>query len=428
MAEQQEIKILQISDIHFKNLPKGHDDYWRLRKEMVANMKTFLKNDESIDYLFICGDIAFKADANEYKIAYNFISEICTAIGCDLGDVFVVPGNHDSNRDITDKYKVLGLHAKLAFDNNRDDCLNNILQDEAEPATLSSIFDAFKSYDAFSSLYNCNEPTVHEVITTRKHEITKSPELYWEKTLEKSLNGYKINVYGVNTALISDRYDYNGTDDKQGHRLFLPKMTYNVAINDKNHINILMAHHPLNFLVDDKTIKDNFDIYYQLQFFGHVHISDSDNNNGRVHIYSGALQPPKEEKNTTNGNHYIPVFNLVTLSRSDTNDGYKAVKVKLDSFKWIFDKDIFQQDSPEEYIIKLTDDKEIPNTDNNVPLFKKTEIYRQYIHRRDRQSIINKVIPDFYKENDTFKANDDRFIMEVDQKNLWEKLFDNLKQ
>ena len=48
----------------------------------------------------------------------------------------------------------------------------------------------------------------------------------------------------------------------------------------------------------------------------------------------------------------------------------------------------------------------------------KSEIYRKYIHRRDRQTIISSIIPDLYNSDESFKANDDKFIKEVDEKGL----------
>lgn len=52
----------------------------------------------------------------------------------------------------------------------------------------------------------------------------------------------------------------------------------------------------------------------------------------------------------------------------------------------------------------------------------KSEIYRKYIHRRDRQAIISSIIPDLYNSDESFKANDDKFIKEVDEKGLWHVL------
>ena len=56
----------------------------------------------------------------------------------------------------------------------------------------------------------------------------------------------------------------------------------------------------------------------------------------------------------------------------------------------------------------------------------KSEIYREYIHRRDRQAIISSIIPDLYNSDESFKANDDKFIKEVDEKGLWISLLRKL--
>lgn len=59
-----------------------------------------------------------------------------------------------------------------------------------------------------------------------------------------NIGAYHINLYGMNTALISDWYDVD--DDGKGHKLFLPKLAYNIDAPQKGQINILMMHHPLN--------------------------------------------------------------------------------------------------------------------------------------------------------------------------------------
>ena len=110
-------------------------------------------------------------------------------------------------------------------------------------------------------------------------------EMFWHSEFEDDLEGYQVNLYGVNSALISDLNDYDPDPNRiDGHRLFLPQIAYRGAKCKDGIINILMCHHPLDFLLNKDTIAKDLDKRYALQLYGHVHIANSDINNNAVHI------------------------------------------------------------------------------------------------------------------------------------------------
>ena len=53
--------------------------------------------------ILICGDIAFSGRKAEYEEKPKvFISDLLTKMGYENEQVFMVPGNHDKNRDAED--------------------------------------------------------------------------------------------------------------------------------------------------------------------------------------------------------------------------------------------------------------------------------------------------------------------------------------
>lgn len=92
------MKILQISDIHWKKRKHWNDDFEGMKSRFLKDIKEYIEAENEIDYIFICGDIAFKGITEEYDKALGYIDSICRIIGRKREDVFVVPGNHDLNR------------------------------------------------------------------------------------------------------------------------------------------------------------------------------------------------------------------------------------------------------------------------------------------------------------------------------------------
>ena len=71
------VRFLQISDIHFRSLP-----------------------DERDDCILICGDVAFSGNTEEYEQrAKVFINNLLEITQCQTAQVYMVPGNHDKDRN-----------------------------------------------------------------------------------------------------------------------------------------------------------------------------------------------------------------------------------------------------------------------------------------------------------------------------------------
>ncbi len=130
-------------------------------------------------------------------------------------------------------------------------------------------------------------------------------------------------LYTMNTSLCSDWYDMN--DFEKGHKLFLPKLSYNTKADKEGCINIAMMHHPSSRLVDGEKIADTLNKQFQIQIFGHLHQPVSYVNEA-VHIHSGALQPQNDQEDKSQG--CFSVYNILEMEVISKN-GEDNLNVQL---------------------------------------------------------------------------------------------------
>src|SRR5437762_5013838 len=93
---------LHLSDIHFKMTEVGQPDdpNLALRSDIIRDVRR-MRNEigRRADGVLLTGDIAFAGRAEEYVFAYKWLEEkLCPEAGCEIDDVFVIPGNHDIDR------------------------------------------------------------------------------------------------------------------------------------------------------------------------------------------------------------------------------------------------------------------------------------------------------------------------------------------
>jgi 3',5'-cyclic AMP phosphodiesterase CpdA len=68
-----------------------------LRNDLIRDIRTMrVRIGKPADGILISSDIASAGKSAGYDFAYDwFENELCPAAGCDVEDMFVVPGNHD---------------------------------------------------------------------------------------------------------------------------------------------------------------------------------------------------------------------------------------------------------------------------------------------------------------------------------------------
>ena len=327
------IRFLQISDIHFSNVPGSDDDYAQMKFKFLEDIAKCHREKGVIDYVLICGDIAFSGTEAQYKEARDFINDICFKIECDSANVFVVPGNHDKKREVYTRTRSL-LREQLMKGETTKQVIGAKVN---EPMTIGILYAPFKQFYKLAAEYSSISDIARksQVFPESNQETGSVPKfepgdlMYWTEPIG-NLQGIPVTLHGSNSSLLSDKDDGESTSldkEKGQHLQVLPLQAYNVTTAE-NEIHIMMLHHPLSEIQDGETIGRVLDSRFQLQFYGHMH-KQSSCSNGAVKIFSGAFQPPEAEGN----NEYFPVYNIIELDVIE-EEGKPCLKVDIFSRKW----------------------------------------------------------------------------------------------
>lgn len=412
------MKILQISDIHWTKRNHWNANFPGMKARLLVDIKEFIEAGNEIDYIFICGDIAYKGIKEEYEKALAYIDDICKIIGRTREDVFVVPGNHDLNRSAPGHQTREMINASLAFEPNNEAFLDDVLLKNG--VLRKDLFAAFTDYNVFAGNFFCKEEVMNKCITGKESDaIDDSDKLYYEEKLSKKVGDIDVTIRGVNTALNCDGWDWN-EDNQKGHRQMLPHRAYVMEKEEKQVLRIIMGHHPLPFLTSGEEVKDYLDNHYHIQLFGHVHIQSIDDGNC-VSVQSGALDPPKGGKN----DKYLPVYNIIEISQKDATH----VVVKGKSQIWDTNKFVNNNAGSFEKVITVernvnkwgTQRMETPEIDKRAVKFK-------FMKQDDRTSYFNKIAGvDFEPSGNNEYDNCLEFLSVLEKMNKLAKLNELLK-
>lgn len=315
------MKILQISDIHWTKRKSWNEDFPGMKSRFLVDIQEYIDAGNEIDYVFICGDIAFKGSSEEYCNALEYIDKVCKIIGCTREEVFVVPGNHDLNRNAIGYRTREILNAALSFATNNENYLQVILNSKE---LRKDMFSAFENYNSFANEFFCQERLMNRCIKADVDVIEDNDELYYEEKLKKKVGDISVRIRGVNTALNSDWLDWD-EEHTSGHKQMLSRRAYILDKEEKQELRIFMGHHPIPFLISGEEVQEYLDDHYHIQLFGHVHIQNIEGDNC-VRIQSGAFDPPKDRKT----NKYLPVYNIIEIEQKDSSH----VTVKGSSQIW----------------------------------------------------------------------------------------------
>lgn len=305
------IRILQISDIHFLSCEDEDDKYSQLRQRLLDDIDDLVCTKGDIAVILVCGDIANKGQKDEYEKARTFFVELAEHSHCNLDHIFLVPGNHDVNRESHKTSREL-LRKELFDEKTNDDTLTRWRKEE--PLALMLAHSPFENYREMALIFDSNDELAQAIIDG-ENDLSKK-KLYWRKFIGEEGN-YKVNIVGMNTALISGSGDFNPEEGK-GQKMFLPTYSYNLT-RLKDEINISMMHHPMSHVLRGGTVERSLDSRFQIQLYGHTH-KQSSVAKDVIKIYSGALQPDEVE-----GDDYVPIYNLIELYVDNTTSGNRLV-------------------------------------------------------------------------------------------------------
>lgn len=401
------MKILQISDIHWTKRKHWDADFPGMKNRFLVDIKEYIEAGNEIDYIFICGDIAFKGVTEEYDKALEFIDKICGIIGCTRQEVFVVPGNHDLNRNAAGCKTREMIDASLAFAPNNDCFLDDVVLKSG--SLRKDLFAAFTDYNTFANKFFCQEELMNKCITGKLEDtIGDSDELFYESRLIKKVGDIDVSIRGVNTALNCDGWDWN-EEYKEGHIQMLPRRAYVMENERKQEVRIIMGHHPRPFLTSRAEVKEYLDNHYHIQLFGHVHKQYIGEGNC-VMVQSGAFDPPKGGK----ADKYLPVYNIIEISQKDST--HVIVKGKSQ----IWDKNKFVNNEKGSFEKEIEIERNVNKWGTPKMVMEeidKRNLKFRYMDRDDRTSFFNKV-SGIHFAPDTEKTEPDNcldFLAEVEK-------------
>lgn len=356
------MKILQISDIHWTKRKHWNEDFAGMKSKFLEDIKEYIEAGNEIDYIFICGDIAFKGIKEEYDKALAYIDQVCERANCTREDVFVVPGNHDLNRNAEGSQVREMINASLTFAPNNNHFLDDVVLKNG--ALRKDLFAAFADYNQFASEFFCQEEMMNKSLRcSHENTIEDNGKLFYHERLTKKVGDFSVSVRGVNTALNCDGWDWN-EEYEEGHKQFLPRRAYVMEKEEKEELRIIMGHHPLDFLVSGNEIKEYLDNHYHIQLFGHVHVQNIDKGN-IVCVESGAFDPPRDKK----ADKYKPVYNILKITQKD------STHVVVKGLSQIWDKNKFVEN------MKGCFEKEI-KVERNDNKWRKPQMEPQAIDKR----------------------------------------------
>lgn len=254
---------LHISDQHIGAKTTGH--LWpQVREQFLSDLKAHVKRNGEIDLIVFSGDIVQKGDPTEYAQAKTEIKKIIDAL-TSVGSspkLFVVPGNHDLSR----VEEGSGLPWAITQAGKRVDTFKKTFLNTSENSR--QIKKIFKNYTKF-----INSLTQEGFPLLDSDNIGLMPG---ETSGTLKVNGLKVGLVGLNTAWAQvEGGNYQGRIEVFAEQF--AKLTKNdpgewTAQHD---INILVTHHPADWLSQDSLNEFDNEIflskYFTLHLYGHMH-------------------------------------------------------------------------------------------------------------------------------------------------------------
>jgi len=248
------ITILHLSDLHISK-----ENISDINIVLQALFQDINKIDEKIDFILFNGDLINNGslgfgDEGEYRLAEEkFINPLLDVTGLTKDRFFLVPGNHDVNRNAINEW----IDGNLTDRFNSRDELNKFI-DNLEKNKL--LFARLGDYKKFIEKFHSNH----------SNQITQN-ELYSTYVIEKE--SVRIGIACLNSSWGA----FGGAGDFG--KLLVGERQIDNALRDlyQCNIKIAMIHHPLEWLreFDRESIHDILITNFDLVLTGHTHSPNS---------------------------------------------------------------------------------------------------------------------------------------------------------
>lgn len=285
--------LIHVSDIHFKEKHVGQPDDPNkgLRDDIIDDVESQReKKGCSADAILLSGDIAFAGKKKEYDFAKQWLEEkLCPAAGCDFRNIFVIPGNHDFNRDAAKAPVDVSAREQLRMlkGPTLNDRLSAYMHDERSAKTF---FEPIENYNRFAAQFLC------DLGPYRENNEKSLPFASRDLTLN---DNSILRLWGFNSVLVSN-------DDDAANVMFIDPAAAQIE-REKGVVHLVACHHPFEWLRNGRDFKDRIEKMAQIHVFGHEHDVRVEPTKRFVRIKAGALQPDRDEPGWHPGYNWIDV-------------------------------------------------------------------------------------------------------------------------
>ncbi|HEX9938592.1 MAG TPA: tetratricopeptide repeat protein [Longimicrobium sp.] len=264
---------LHVSDFHIRT-GDGYDRNVVL-KSLVASVKRFREQGRAPDLVFATGDIAFSGKEAEYALATEFFDELLGAVALSRERLFVIPGNHDVDRDLG-KWLARTLASREDADDYFDPAAPKIHLTQKLAAYVVWHDEFFRGIRTAPTNTTCGPVEAIEI------------------------NGTKLGILPINTALFC-------WDDEDHAKLVVGRRALEPALEElralRADLNVGLIHHPLDWLndVERSNIRASLQANVDVLLRGHLHESDVEStvsaSGGFLHVAAGAAYQTRKWPN-----------------------------------------------------------------------------------------------------------------------------------
>jgi predicted phosphodiesterase len=237
--------------------------------------------------------------------------------GCPLERIFVVPGNHDIDRSRIDGSRQIRNIHKAIKDAAPAYRYRELQAQLTDAATGRALFEPLAAYNEFAAHFNCQ--VFHE-------------RLAWKQDLDLA-PGMTLRIHGFTSTLLSGAVTQDGQDDKQ-LSLYLSPWQTGLLDPDPNVVNLVMGHHPPDWLMDQDEVEDAVHGRAAIHLWGHKHRQRINKDDQYIRLAAGAVNPDAGEPG------WHPAYNLIELSVQGSGPA-RALHVTAHLLEW--------QTNPERY-------------------------------------------------------------------------------
>ncbi|MGD9713669.1 MAG: metallophosphoesterase [Thermomicrobiales bacterium] len=296
--------ILHISDIHFKSpqcLDPMQDPDFAIRTRMMRDLMKQVELLGDVGAILIGGDVAFKGAKDEYETAWKWILQLAQISGCPMERIFAVPGNHDVDRAIVRQSVPTQSAQHMVASAPKHEREWRLSQQLDHEVSGQSLLKPHAEYNIFAAPLGCN-------IWPEKP--------FWHQDIDLD-GGVTLRIFGLTSTLLSGK---DGQDDVSGSLYLSPRQT--VLDPVPNTANLVLVHHPIEWLSDGEDVDDALTNRAAFHLFGHKHKQRAVMADTYVRVGAGAVNPSRGEQ------PYQPGYNLIDL-KVDGDGAARHIKVEL---------------------------------------------------------------------------------------------------